>query len=101
MFNNIDTDQSNTITLEELNVRLKKFGLKLNEAEIRRHLDYLDSRNKLRDKILNFSPILCHYLHRHKIENKVNLWKVVQHCHRDDNRQEFSCIPTNVLLRVS
>lgn len=39
MFNNIDTDRSGTITMEELKVGLKKLGSKLSEAEIKQLMD--------------------------------------------------------------
>ena len=39
MFNNIDTDGSGTVTLEELRVGLARLGSKLTEAEIKQLMD--------------------------------------------------------------
>lgn len=39
MFNNMDTDNSGTITLEELRAGLTKLGSKLNESEIQQLMD--------------------------------------------------------------
>ena len=39
MFNNMDTDKSGTITLEELKVGLTRLGSRLSETEIKQLMD--------------------------------------------------------------
>ena len=39
MFNNMDTDKSGTITLEELKIGLTRLGSKLTETEIKQLMD--------------------------------------------------------------
>lgn len=43
MFNNMDTDGSGTITVEELKAGLTKLGSKLNESEIQQLMDAVSS----------------------------------------------------------
>ena len=47
MFNNIDTDGSGTITLEELKTGLSRLGSKLSETEIQQLMDAVSTKNTI------------------------------------------------------
>lgn len=44
MFNNMDTDRSGTITLEELKVGLSRLGSKVSEAEVKQLMEAVSLR---------------------------------------------------------
>lgn len=68
MFANIDTDQSGTITYEELKTGLARLGSKLTEAEVRQLMEAVSKINspskssKLKFTFWNFIVLLhCHF----------------------------------------
>ena len=60
MFNNMDTDKSGTITVEELKIGLTKLGSKISEAEVQ----------KLMEAVRSF--FFCFTLH-HKLSVQISL----------------------------
>ncbi|KAG6524429.1 calcium-dependent protein kinase 12-like [Zingiber officinale] len=90
MFNNIDTDRSGTITMEELKVGLKKLGSKLSEAEIKQ---LMDSADVDKSGTIDYHEFVAATLHRHKLDNEENLLKAFEHFDIDGNgyitRQEL------------
>lgn len=60
MFNNMDTDRSGTITLEELKVGLSRLGSKVSEAEVKQLMEAVSLRKnkKEHERNLRFSVII-------------------------------------------
>ncbi|XP_057975532.1 calcium-dependent protein kinase 4 [Malania oleifera] len=70
LFKMIDTDNSGTITFEELKVGLKKVGSELMESEIKALMDAADIDNS---GSIDYGEFLAATLHMNKIEREENL----------------------------
>ncbi|KAH7690048.1 Non-specific serine/threonine protein kinase protein [Dioscorea alata] len=80
MFRNMDTDQSGTITYEELKVGLSRLGSRMTENEIRQLMDAADvDKNGSIDHI----EFIAATMHRHRLDNDENLYKAFQFFDKD------------------
>ncbi|GAB4828379.1 Calcium-dependent protein kinase 29 [Ancistrocladus abbreviatus] len=80
MFNNIDTDRSGTITLEELKTGLARLGSRLNEAEIQQLMDAADMD---KSGTIDYMEFITATMHRHKLEKEENLFEAFQYFDKD------------------
>lgn len=81
-FNNMDTDGSGTITLEELKIGLSKLGSKLNETEIAALMDAADID---KNGTIDYIEFISATMHRHKLEKEEHLYKAFQYFDKDGN----------------
>ncbi|XP_028794267.1 calcium-dependent protein kinase 29-like [Neltuma alba] len=82
MFHNMDTDNSGTITLEELRAGLSKLGSKLNESEIRQLMDAADVD---KNGTIDYYEFITATMHRHRLEKEENLFKAFQYFDKDNS----------------
>ncbi|XP_028794261.1 calcium-dependent protein kinase 29 [Neltuma alba] len=82
MFRNMDTDNSGTITLEELRAGLSKLGSKLNESEIRQLMDAADVD---KNGTIDYYEFITATMHRHRLEKEENLFKAFQYFDKDNS----------------
>ncbi|KAF7829530.1 Calcium-dependent protein kinase 29 [Senna tora] len=82
MFNNMDTDGSGTITLDELKTGLTKLGSKLNESEIQQLLDAADVD---KNGTIDYYEFITATMHRHRLEKEENLYKAFQYFDKDNS----------------
>ncbi|KAI9113326.1 hypothetical protein K1719_015851 [Acacia pycnantha] len=82
MFNNMDTDNSGTITLEELRAGLTKLGSKLNESEIQQLMDAADVD---KNGTIDYPEFITATMHRHRVEKEENLFKAFQYFDKDNS----------------
>ncbi|EOA30276.1 hypothetical protein CARUB_v10013403mg [Capsella rubella] len=80
MFANIDTDNSGTITYEELKEGLAKLGSKLTEAEVKQLMDAADVDG---NGSIDYIEFITATMHRHRLESNENLYKAFQHFDKD------------------
>ncbi|XVE56212.1 hypothetical protein DITRI_Ditri03aG0219700 [Diplodiscus trichospermus] len=80
MFNNIDTDRSGTITLEELRDGLARSGSKLTETEIKQLLDAADVN---KNGTIDYIEFIAATMHRHRLEREDNIQKAFQFFDKD------------------
>ncbi|KAF9621650.1 hypothetical protein IFM89_025561 [Coptis chinensis] len=80
MFNNMDTDRSGTITLEELKVGLSRLGSKLTESEIKQLMDAADVD---KNGSIDYIEFITATMHRHRLEKEENLYKTFQYFDKD------------------
>lgn len=80
MFNNIDTDRSGTITLEELKTGLSRLGSKLTESEITQLMDAADVDQ---NGSIDYIEFITATMHRHRLDKEENLYKAFQYFDRD------------------
>ncbi|KAJ4897756.1 Calcium-dependent protein kinase 9 [Raphanus sativus] len=80
MFANIDTDNSGTITYEELKEGLAKLGSKLTEAEVKQLMDAADVDG---NGSMDYIEFITATMHRHRLESDENLYKAFQHFDKD------------------
>ncbi|XP_052202313.1 calcium-dependent protein kinase 33-like isoform X2 [Diospyros lotus] len=80
MFDNMDTDGSGTITLEELKTGLSKLGSKLTESEIKALMDAADVDQ---NGTIDYIEFITATMHRHRLEEKENLYKAFQFFDQD------------------
>uniref|UniRef100_A0A804ISI1 non-specific serine/threonine protein kinase n=1 Tax=Musa acuminata subsp. malaccensis TaxID=214687 RepID=A0A804ISI1_MUSAM len=79
-FNNIDTDRSGTITLEELKTGLRRLGSKLTEDEIKQLMDAADVD---KNGTIDYIEFMAATMHRHKLEKEEHLLKAFEHFDKD------------------
>ncbi|PSS31221.1 Calcium-dependent protein kinase [Actinidia chinensis var. chinensis] len=79
-FNNMDTDGSGTITLEELKVGLSKLGSKLSESEIEALMEAADVD---KSGTIDYIEFITATMHRHKLEKEEHLYKAFQFFDKD------------------
>ncbi|THU73429.1 hypothetical protein C4D60_Mb04t22760 [Musa balbisiana] len=79
-FKNIDTDQSGTITLEELKTGLRRLGSKLTEDEIKQLMDAADVD---KNGTIDYIEFITATMHRHKLEKEEHLLKAFEHFDKD------------------
>ncbi|PIA25566.1 hypothetical protein AQUCO_11100023v1 [Aquilegia coerulea] len=80
MFNNMDTDRSGTITLEELKAGLSRLGSKLTEPEIQQLMDAADVDQS---GSIDYIEFITATMHRHRLEKEENLYKAFQYFDKD------------------
>ncbi|CAD5174860.1 unnamed protein product [Musa acuminata subsp. malaccensis] len=79
-FNNIDTDKSGTITLEELKTGLRRLGSKLTEDEIKQLMDAADVD---KNGTIDYLEFITATMHRHKLEKEEHLLKAFEYFDKD------------------
>ncbi|XP_057516081.1 calcium-dependent protein kinase 29 isoform X1 [Amaranthus tricolor] len=76
MFNNIDTDRSGTITLQELKDGLARLGSTLTETEIQQLLEAADVD---KNGTIDYIEFITATMHRHRLDKEENLCKTFQY----------------------
>nr|UEN74728.1 calcium-dependent protein kinase [Silybum marianum] len=82
LFKMLDTDNSGTITFEELKQGLKKVGSNLMESEIKELMDAADTDNS---GTIEYGEFLAATLHLNKIEREDNLLAAFSFFDKDDS----------------
>ncbi|KAL5215425.1 hypothetical protein ABZP36_006826 [Zizania latifolia] len=82
MFNNMDTDKSGTITVEELKVGLTKLGSRISEAEVRNLLEAVDVD---KSGSIDYTEFLTAMINKHKLEKEEDLLRAFQHFDKDNS----------------
>ncbi|TQD97886.1 hypothetical protein C1H46_016411 [Malus baccata] len=100
MFNNIDTDGSGSITLEELKTGLTRLGSKLTETEIKQLMDAADID---KNGTIDYTEFITATMHRHKLEKEENLYKAFLFFDKDQSgepvaEETMTRQPLNLLL---
>ncbi|KAI8010977.1 Calcium-dependent protein kinase 19 [Camellia lanceoleosa] len=81
-FTNIDTDNSGTITYEELKTGLARLGSKLTEAEVKQLMEAADVDG---DGTIDYIEFITATMHRHKLERDEHLYKAFQYFDTDNS----------------
>ncbi|TVU15236.1 hypothetical protein EJB05_38745, partial [Eragrostis curvula] len=76
MFNNMDTDKSGTITVEELKEGLRKLGSEISEAEVEKLVEAVDLN---KSGSIDYTEFLTAMMNKHKVENEADLLRAFQH----------------------
>ncbi|XP_061342242.1 calcium-dependent protein kinase 2-like isoform X4 [Gastrolobium bilobum] len=84
MFTNIDTDNSGTITYEELRAGLQRLGSKLTEAEVQQLLEAV-SADVDGDGTIDYIEFITATMHRHRLERDEHLYKAFQYFDKDNS----------------
>ncbi|XP_073005084.1 calcium-dependent protein kinase 19-like [Typha latifolia] len=82
MFTNMDTDQSGTITYEELKTGLARLGSKLSEAEVKQLMEAADVDG---NGSIDYIEFITATMHRHKLERDDHLYKAFQYFDKDNS----------------
>ncbi|KAL5735927.1 hypothetical protein ACOSQ2_030715 [Xanthoceras sorbifolium] len=82
MFTNIDTDNSGTITYDELKAGLARLGSKLTEAEVQQLMEAADVDG---NGTIDYIEFITATMHRHKLERDEHLYKAFQHFDKDSS----------------
>ncbi|XP_075481431.1 calcium-dependent protein kinase 2-like [Primulina tabacum] len=82
MFTNMDTDNSGSITYEELKTGLARLGSKLTEAEVKQLMDAADVDG---NGTIDYIEFITATMHRHRLEREENLYKAFQHFDKDNS----------------
>ncbi|KAA3488974.1 calcium-dependent protein kinase 29-like isoform X1 [Gossypium australe] len=82
MFNNIDTDGSGAITLEELRDGLARLGSKLTEPEIKQLMDAADVD---KSGTIDYIEFVTATMHRHRLDREDNIRKAFNFFDKDSN----------------
>ncbi|PWA61673.1 hypothetical protein CTI12_AA373060 [Artemisia annua] len=82
MFKNMDTDNSGTITYEELKSGLARLGSKLTEAEVKQLMEAADVDG---NGSIDYIEFITATMHRHKLEREDHLYKAFQHFDTDNS----------------
>ncbi|XP_073225168.1 calcium-dependent protein kinase 2-like [Cicer arietinum] len=82
MFTNMDTDNSGTITYEELKAGLQRLGSKLSEAEVKQLMEAADVDGNGTIDCIEF---ITATMHRHKLERDDHLYKAFQYFDKDNS----------------
>ncbi|KAI3753950.1 hypothetical protein L2E82_26015 [Cichorium intybus] len=82
MFTNIDTDNSGTITYEELKTGLARLGSKLTETEVKQLMEAADVDG---NGSIDYIEFITATMHRHKLEREEHLYKAFQHFDTDNS----------------
>nr|GLL28763.1 calcium-dependent protein kinase-like [Ipomoea trifida] len=80
MFANMDTDNSGTITYEELKSGLTRLGSKLTEAEVKQLMEAADVDG---NGTIDYIEFITATMHRHRLERDEHLYKAFQHFDTD------------------
>nr|ATJ04327.1 phosphoenolpyruvate carboxylase-related kinase 1 [Carex duriuscula subsp. rigescens] len=82
MFSNIDTDNSGTITYEELKAGLAKLGSKLTEAEVKQLMEAADVDG---NGSIDYVEFITATMHRHRLERDEHLYKAFSYFDKDNS----------------
>ncbi|XWS27836.1 hypothetical protein CRYUN_Cryun25bG0014100 [Craigia yunnanensis] len=82
MFANIDTDNSGTITYDELKTGLARLGSKLTEAEVKQLMEAADVDG---NGTIDYIEFITATMHRHRLERDEHLYKAFQHFDKDNS----------------
>ncbi|KAL4369559.1 hypothetical protein GQ457_05G034180 [Hibiscus cannabinus] len=82
MFTNIDTDNSGTITYEELKEGLARLGSKLNEAEVEQLMEAADVDG---NGSIDYIEFISATMHRYRLERDEDLYTAFQHFDTDNS----------------
>ncbi|KAK7276842.1 hypothetical protein RIF29_17988 [Crotalaria pallida] len=82
MFTNIDTDNSGTITYEELRAGLQRLGSKLTEAEVQQLMEAADVDG---NGTIDYIEFITATMHRHRLERDEHLYKAFQYFDKDNS----------------
>uniref|UniRef100_A0A5B7A1Y0 non-specific serine/threonine protein kinase n=1 Tax=Davidia involucrata TaxID=16924 RepID=A0A5B7A1Y0_DAVIN len=82
MFTNMDTDNSGTITYEELKTGLARLGSKLTEAEVKQLMEAADVDG---NGAIDYIEFITATMHRHKLEREEHLYKAFQYFDKDNS----------------
>ncbi|KAA8523676.1 hypothetical protein F0562_010099 [Nyssa sinensis] len=82
MFTNMDTDNSGTITYEELKTGLARLGSKLTEAEVKQLMEAADVDGS---GSIDYIEFITATMHRHKLEREEHLYKAFQYFDKDNS----------------
>ncbi|CAN1811110.1 Calcium-dependent protein kinase 21 [Linum perenne] len=80
VFMNLDTDQSGTITFEELKIGLARLGSKLTENEVKQLMEAADVDG---NGTIDYSEFISATMHRYRLEKNEHLYKAFQHFDKD------------------
>ncbi|XP_057754958.1 calcium-dependent protein kinase 2-like [Arachis stenosperma] len=80
MFANMDTDNSGTITYEELKTGLARIGSRLSEAEVKQLMDAADVDG---NGSIDYIEFISATMHRHRLERDEQLYKAFQYFDKD------------------
>ncbi|KAK8494848.1 hypothetical protein V6N13_062481 [Hibiscus sabdariffa] len=82
MFTNIDTDNSGTITYEELKEGLARLGSKLTESEVKQLMEAADVDG---NGTIDYIEFISATMHRYRLERGEHLYKAFQHFDKDNS----------------
>ncbi|XP_055805522.1 calcium-dependent protein kinase-like [Solanum dulcamara] len=82
MFANMDTDNSGTITYEELKSGLARLGSKLSEAEVKQLMEAADVDG---NGTIDYIEFVTATMHRHRLERDDDLFKAFQYFDADQS----------------
>ncbi|PUZ48421.1 hypothetical protein GQ55_7G244100 [Panicum hallii var. hallii] len=82
MFNNMDTDKSGTITVEELKEGLTKLGSKISEAEVQKLMEAVDVD---KSGSIDYTEFLTAMMNKHKLEKEEDLIRAFQYFDKDNS----------------
>ncbi|KAK1273144.1 Calcium-dependent protein kinase 33 [Acorus gramineus] len=82
MFNSMDTDQSGTITYEELKSGLSRLGSRLTESEVRQLMEGADVD---KSGSIDYIEFITATMHRHRLEGNENLSKAFKYFDKDES----------------
>ncbi|KAL8151208.1 hypothetical protein V2J09_021016 [Rumex salicifolius] len=82
MFSNIDTDQSGTITYDELKTGLARLGSKLSEPEVQELMEAADVDG---DGAIDYVEFITVMMSRHKMDTDENLVKAFKYFDKDSS----------------
>ncbi|KZV22397.1 calcium-dependent protein kinase [Dorcoceras hygrometricum] len=82
MFTNMDTDNSGSITYEELKTGLTRLGSKLTEAEVKQLMDAADVDG---NGTIDYIEFITATMHRHRLEREENLYEAFQYFDKDNS----------------
>ncbi|XP_030511405.1 calcium-dependent protein kinase 2-like [Rhodamnia argentea] len=80
MFTNMDTDNSGTITFEELKSGLARLGSRLSETEVKQLMEAADVDG---NGSIDYIEFISATMHRHKLERDEHLYKAFQYFDKD------------------
>ncbi|KAK3137878.1 hypothetical protein QOZ80_5AG0361610 [Eleusine coracana subsp. coracana] len=80
MFKSLDTDNSGTITLEELRTGLPKLGTKVTESEIRQLMEAADVDG---NGIIDYAEFISATMHMNRLEKEDHIYKAFEYFDKD------------------
>ncbi|CAN1250414.1 Calcium-dependent protein kinase 17 [Linum perenne] len=82
MFKGMDTDNSGTITLEELKLGLAKQGTKLTESEVKQLMEAADADG---NGIIDYDEFITATMHMNRMDRDEHLYTAFQHFDKDNS----------------
>ncbi|XP_057416675.1 calcium-dependent protein kinase 2-like [Lotus japonicus] len=82
MFANMDTDNSGTITYEELKSGLARIGSRLSETEVKQLMEAADVDG---NGSIDYLEFISATMHRHRLERDEHLYKAFQYFDKDNS----------------